>query len=241
MLSWIEFEKECLKNNFYTINNNSTKNIVFFGNCTIATIGFFLNQLLDKQYNIHFIISWLFEKKGLEKFNMESVNNIILNLLKSTDILLYHRHEKDYGINATKIRNQCKKDSIILEIPNFHLHLDQPNPELFHQSLLKLKSNIVNKSDFKEFDFVYYHYKTIRFFNTSVHPTHYLLFLLAKSIKFRLINDKKIINIQSYYNEQNKNQFKSIKEFVCLPGFIPFTKEILQITGIQDNAEYFDL
>ena len=240
MLSWEEFEKKCLNNHIYTINNNSNKNIVFFGNCTIAPIGFFLNYLTNKIYNIHFIISWLFEQKGFEKFDMNQVNLNIQNLLNSADVLIYHHHHKDYGIKATKIMNLCNKNTLQLIIPNLHFCFDAPNSELFQSSLSKLKNNILVRSDFKELEFVYTHYKSIRFFNTSVHPTHYLLFLLAKSIKYRLIKQAMIINIHSYYNEQNKIQFKNIKDFVCLPGFIPFTKEMHKITGILENADYFD-
>jgi hypothetical protein len=125
-------------------------------------------------------------------------------------------------------------------IPNLHFCFDAPTSELFQNSLSKLKTNIVERSDFKEFVFVSEYYKTIRFFNTSVHPTHYLLFLLAKSIKYKLIKEIKLINIHSYHNEKNKIQFKNIKEFVCLPGFEIFTKETHQITGIIENADYFD-
>ena len=240
MLSWIDFEKECLKNTIYTINNNSNKNIVFFGNCTIAPIGFFLNHLTNKNYNIHFIVSWLFQYKGFEKFDMLQVNNKIQHLLNSADVFIYHHHHKDYGVNATNIHHLCKKNIFILVIPNLHFCFDNPNSEIFYDSLWKLKTNITDRSDFKEFEFVHTHYKNIRFFNTPVHPTHYLLFLLAKSIKYKLVHENKEINIQSYYHPQNKNEFKSIQETVCLPGFIPYTKEIREITNIVENADYFD-
>lgn len=240
MLSWEDFEKECMKNNIYTIDNKSCKNIVFFGNCNIAPIGFFLNELMHKHYNIHFIVSWLFQQKGFEKFNMRQVNITIQKLVYSADILVYHHHQKDYGIEANKITNLCNKNTLQLIIPNLHFCFDAPSSELFQKSLSKLKSNIAVRSDFKEFTFVCEYYKNIRFFNTSVHPTHYLLFLLAKSIKFKLIKESKVINIQSYYNEQNKIQFKNIKNFVCLPGFVVFTKEMHDITGMIENADYFD-
>lgn len=245
MLSWEDFEKECIKKNIYTINNKSSKNIVFFGNCTIAPIGFFLNHLTNKQYNIHIIISWLFEKKGFEKFDMQKINSKIQELLNSADVLIYHNHHKDYGVKATKIQNLCNKKTNILVIPNLHFCFDAQNSDLFYESLWKLKTNITLRSDFKEFEFIYSHYKNIRFFNTSVHPTHYLLFLLAKSIKYKIIQEKenqeiKIMNIQSYYDEKNKNQFKNIKEVVVLPGFTPITKVIQQHTGILENADYFD-
>jgi phage terminase large subunit len=103
-----------------------------------------------------------------------------------------------------------------------------------------LKFNIEKKSNFEEFIFVYNNYKNIHFFNTCLHPTHYLLFLLAKSIIFKITNNSSKINLQSYHNIENRNQFKTIKDYVLLPGVIPITKEISQITGININVDHFD-
>jgi len=240
VITWEEFENECIKNIVYTIDNESNKNIILFGNCTIAPIGFFLNELMNKKYNIHFIVSWLFELKGFEMFNMELVNNKIQNLLNKANIVLYQNHHKDYGIQATQILSHCNQQSRKYLLPNFHFCFDAPNIDLFNESLDKFKANLIIGSDFKELEFIIDNYKSIRFFNTSVHPTHYLLFLLSKCIEYKIMNQSKIIDIQSYFDENNKNQFKNMNNYIYLPGFLPYTNEIEQITGIDINADYFD-
>ena len=241
MIHWTVFEEECVKKIIYTIDNHSKKNIVFFGNCAIAPIGFFLNYLLHKNYNIHFIVSWLFEKNGYQNFDMNLVNNKIGNILFEADYLFYHHHNKDYGIHACEIFKKCNPKTVCFSIPNFQLSFDAVDTASFHDSLKILKNNILNESDFKEYIFVCEHYKIIRFFNTKFHPTHYLLFLLAKSIKYKMINIIKLMDLETYYDTLTQKQFKSIKELVVLPGFVKMTKEITQITGIQENAHYIDV
>jgi len=240
MISWIDFENECVKKTIYTIDNQSRKNIVFFGNCAIAPTGFFLNYLLHKNYNIHFIVSWIFENSGFEKFDMNMVNNKIQKVLLEADYLFYHVHNKDYGVHASEIFKKCNPKTICFSIPNLQLFFDKVDSNSFQRSLEKLKKSILKESDFKDFNFVCENYKNIRFFNTNFHPTHYLLFLLAKSIKYKMINKISPIVLDTYYDTLTQKQFKSIKECVVLPGFVEMTKEISQITGIQENADYID-
>jgi hypothetical protein len=204
MISWEVFEEECVKKTIYTIDNNSRKNIVFFGNCAIAPTGFFLNNLLNKNFNIHFIVSWLFEKNGYEKFNMNLVNNKIEKVLLKADYFFYHIHNKDYGVNACEIYKKCNPKTIVFSIPNFQLSLDAVNKDSFQRSLEKLKNNILKESDFKDFIFVCENYKNIQFFNTNYHPTHYLLFLLAKGIKYKIINKMEPIVLKNYYDIINQ-------------------------------------
>lgn len=240
MIPWTVFEEECVKKTIYTIDNHSKKNIVLFGNCAIAPVGFFLNKLLHTNFNIHFIVSWIFENTGYEKFDMNMVNKKIENVLLQADYFFYHYHNKDYGVHASEIFKKCSPKTICFSIPNLQLSFNAVDIDSFQRSLEKLKKNILNYSDFKDFIFVCENYKNIRFFNTNYHATHYLLFLLAKSIKHKIIKKKKLINLETYYNELNQKQFKSITECVILPGFIGITKEITRITGIQENAHYFD-
>ena len=240
MISWIDFENECVKKTIYTIDNHSKKNIVFFGNCAIAPTGFFLNYLLHKNFNIHFIVSWLFEKNGYENFDMNMVNNKIQKVLLEADYLFYHVHNRDYGVHACEIFKKCNPKTICFSIPNLQLFFDNVDTNSFQRSLGKLKKSILIESNFKDFIFVYENYKNIRFFNTNFHATHYLLFLLAKSIKYKIINNIMHINVGTYYDIQTQKQFKSMKECVILPGFVEMTKEISQITGIQENAHYVD-
>jgi hypothetical protein len=239
MISWIDFENDCIQNTIYTINNNADKHIVFFGNCHIAPTGFFLNVLTNKQYNIHFIISWLFEKNGLQNFDMNLINKKIQEKMKDADIFLYHEHHRDFGIHANSIKNFLKPTALSFILPNFQLSFHQLNSDVFHYSLNLLKHSI-ETSNFKEFLFIYDNIKSIQFFNTDLHPTHFILFLLAKSIKFKINKMKDTIGFQSYYAVQNRNQFKNMKQFVELPGFIPINSEINRTTDIDINSEHFD-
>ena len=236
MIPWTVFEEECIRKTIYTIDNHSKKNIVFFGNCAIAPTGFFLNYLLNKNFNIHFIVSWLFEKNGFEKFDMNMVNNKIQKVLLEADYLFYHHHKRGYGVHACEIKKKCNPKTICFTIPNFQLFFDAVDKASFQRSFEIFKNSILNESDFKDFIFVYENYKNIRFFNTNFHPTHYLLFLLAKSIKFKIINKISPITLDTYYDIPTQKQFKSITEFVVLPGFVEITKEISQKTDIQENA-----
>lgn len=240
MIPWTVFEEECVKKTIYTIDNHSKKNIVLFGNCAIAPTGFFLNKLLHKNFNIHFIVSWLFENSGFEKFDMNMVNNKIQQVLFEADYLFYHVHNRDYGVHACDIFKKCNPKTICFSIPNLQLFFDKVDTNSFQRSLEKLKKSILKESNFKDFIFVCENYKNIRFFNTNYHATHYLLFLLAKSIKYKIINNTTPTNLDTYYEILNQKQFKSIKECVILPGFVEITNEITQITGIQKNAHYID-
>jgi len=102
-MDWLDFESILLDKNIHTLNNNSKKNIVLFGSCHMATIGYILNKLLNYKYNIHIIISWFFENKGVEKFDMNSINNRITDLVSNCDIFIYHLHINDYSVNAVKL------------------------------------------------------------------------------------------------------------------------------------------
>ena len=83
MIEWIDFEKKMDLYPYFMIDNKSKQNIVLFGNCHVATMGYFLSYLLDKKYNIYIIISWYCDKVGLDKFDMTKVNNKILDILQN--------------------------------------------------------------------------------------------------------------------------------------------------------------
>lgn len=247
MIQWEDFENKLIKSFFYKINNNSKKKIVLFGNCHVATIGFFLNYLFNKQYDIFIIISWFFDKIGYDQFNMETVNNKITNLLSKCDIFIYQKHIKSYGINADIIDDLVKNQSIKIKIPNLRLIFNSEIKEDYYLSVNMLKESIIN-SDFKELYFIIEKLTEIQFFNTPDHPTHYLLYLLAKSIKYfiyckynstaKLIY--KPITIQDYYSSKNRISFKKIENYVILPGCLKITDSIMINTGIKSDSEYFD-
>jgi hypothetical protein len=87
MEQWPDFENGLFEKHIHTINNKSTKNIVLFGSCHMSTIGYMLNKLLNYEYNIHIIISWFFNDKGIENFDMYNINNRIKhNIIKKMTI-----------------------------------------------------------------------------------------------------------------------------------------------------------
>lgn len=240
MIEWLEFQEKISRGSFHTINNNSKKNIVLFGNCHVATIGYILNILLYSNFNIHIIISWYCEKKGYQHFDMEEINNKIKCLVFSSDIFIFQSHVKDYGIDASQIHTFAGKQTKQIQIPNFRLVYNTLESYTFNASVEKLKNNIEN-SDFPDFIFIINNISNIIFFNTIDHPTHYILFLLSKSIFNKITKYKYIpMTIGGYYDMENKKFFKLLNNYVVLPGKDDITEEISSVTGISINADYFD-
>lgn len=238
MIIWDNFENQLLDKPYTTINNASRKSIVLFGNCHIATIAYFLNYLTNYQYNIHIIISWYCDNLGLEKFNMIEINNQIYSFLENCDILIFQKHIKNYGVNATNIDTMANKLALKMQIPNLRLDYNINNESKYKRSLEILDYNIVN-SDFPDFLFLVQH-KNIHFFNTAEHPTHYVLYLLSKYAYFKILGLQKSISIADYYSIENRNHYKSIKQIICLPGKILINEDITKVTGILIDAECFD-
>jgi hypothetical protein len=143
MIQWEDFEKILIKSFYYKIDNNCKKKIVLFGNCHVAPIGFFLNELFKKQYNIYIIISWVFDKIGYSKFNMDIVNRKINNLISKCDIFIYQKHIKNYGINADIIDDLVKNQIIKIKIPNLRLDFNTNiKEERYH--IISFKVIVVN-------------------------------------------------------------------------------------------------
>lgn len=238
MITWDKFENQLLDKPYFTIDNASRQSIVLFGNCHVAPIAYFLNYLTNCQYNIHIIISWYCDKSGFEKFNMLEINNKIHSFLGNCDILIFQKHIKNYGINATNIENMTNNLAIKIQLPNLRLDYTANDQSTYKRSVEILDYNIVN-SDFPDFAFLL-EYKNIHFFNTPEHPTHYILYLLARFMYFKIIGENKIIDITEYHNIENRDNFKKIKNYVYLPGKEPITEEMNAITGILVDAECFD-
>jgi hypothetical protein len=127
-----------------------------------------------------------------------------------------------------------------IQIPNMRLDYHTLNKNDFDHSLERLEHSIKN-SDFSDFSFICKSISDIQFFNTPEHPTHYIMFLIAKSIISKINNDKyENMSIASYQNPKNKERFKKLEKYVLLPGRVIITEEISKITNISMNAEYFD-
>ena len=231
---------ELLKNKFcISLNNKSSKNIVFFGNCQIIPMAHYLNSI-TKEYNIHIILSWLFQKEGYDNFDMVAVNNKISSLIIHCEVFIYHKHIGDYGIGANIIENIVPKKATKIQIPNLQLHYNNSNTDAFYNSLNILKYSI-ETSDLKNFIFMYNKYKQIRFFNTNEHPTHFILYLMALQLYHSITKTQIKIRLQDYYSEENREQFKKIIEHAILPGNEPITHEIHKITKICIDVDYFDI
>jgi hypothetical protein len=236
-MDWSDFENILGQQHIYKINNNSAKSIVLFGSCHMSTIGFMINRLLNYEYNIYIILSWFFESKGIQNFNMEKINNSIQNCISNCDVLIYHTHIKDYGVYASKILSFTNQKCLKLCVPNYRLDYTKSANE-FNNSLHILDYNIQH-SDFTEFKFIVDNYKEIIFFNIPEHPTHYLLFLQSEFITNKILKNGQTITIGNYYDPKNRNYFKDFK-YVILPGRQTITDEINMNTNISKNAEYFD-
>ena len=191
-------------------------------------------------HNIFIIISWFCDRKGFDHFNMEKVNNRILHILQNCcDIFLYQQHIHDYGVCASYIETLVNKNAIIYKLPNLRLTFNSLTKKEYDRSLEILIYNI-EQSHFPHFRFVIDYINHIRFFTTTEHPTHYLLYLLAKDIARKISNSNSLISMNDYHNPVNQSEFKTQTEYVFLPGFDEITPEISQITGIDTNASYFN-
>lgn len=240
MIQWNEFEDKIKENPYIIIDNNSSKNIVLFGNCHIATIGYILNELLNNKYNVYIIISWYCDKMGVTNFNMENINNNISKIIHNCDIFLFQKHIKDYGVNASCIEKFVNNKTKVLQIPNLRLVFDTLDKNIFVRSLEILEYNIQH-SDFPDLQCIVDNIYKIQFFNIPEHPTHYILFLITKFIIRKIFIPEYIpFNINDYYSLQNRNQFKKLVNYVILPGKKQITSEISNVTGIYTNPEYFD-
>jgi len=237
-MDWTDFENDLLNKHIHTIDNNSKKNIVLFGSCHMSTIGYMVNSLLNYEYNIHIIISWFFKKTGIEKFDMGTINLRIFNLVSNCDVFIYHVHINDYDVNATLLPSLVTDNCLKLIVPNYRLDYTTNDLNLFNESFKILKYHI-EVSSFPELQFVIDNYKDIMFFNTTDHPTHYLLFLQSEYIVNKILKNRQTISIGNYYDKKNRTYFKVLK-YVILPGRETINDSISNISGIRLDADYFD-
>lgn len=240
-MEWLTFTNDLKNNPIHTINNNSHKSIVLFGSCHMSTIGYMLNKLLNYEYNIYIIISWFFQKKGIENFDMYDINYRIANIVSECDVFIYHLHLNEYHVNATTLISLVDDNSLKLMVPNYRLDYTNNN---YSKSLDILNFGIEISNFSEEFNFLIKYHKNVMFFNTTNHPTHYLLFLQSQCIKNKILNNGETINIESYFDENNRyyylNEFKKCNNFIVLPGREHITNKISLDTGIDTKSDYFD-
>jgi len=240
-MEWGDFFDELATNanNIHLINNNSSQNIILFGSCHLSTIGYMLNELFQHKYNIYIIISWYYKNTGYTQFDMVSIKENIKTIVSKSHIFIYMKHYSDYGIDANNIEKYVSNKALKLRVPNLKLVYNK-NEEEYLNSLKIIKYSIED-SDFKEFDFIVKQHKEYIFFNTIDHPTHYILYLLTKSIQQKIIGEHFFTGdngMSEYLNLTNKKEYTDMKnKFVILPGNDDINYEI---TGILKNAVYFD-
>lgn len=249
MIEWNIVEEHFKQHLFYNLNNNKSETIIMFGNCHFLPIAFFLNINLKYKYNIVVILSWFYEKTFNDD-QLEEINNKINFYLQKSNYFIYQNHNKNYKVNADNIISKLPANCVIINIPNLILdcfHFDS------NQKIENCKNNYLDsqnklyktifKSDFPNFMFVYDNLKTICFFNTKYHPTHYLLYLLTKNIYYKITKLPIDINLNHYYDINMRTEFLKINfsEFINLPEKWEFNEFDYKINNFLPNQDYFDI
>ena len=209
----------------------------------MTTIGFYLNLLINKKYNIHIIISYIATKKN--QFTV-SERYKIWRTIQNSDYFIYQKHNNNFGIKASNIHKFANKVKIL--IPNLQLYytdlygkpieLDKLK-ETFAKSYEISKKNI-QCSDFNNFMFVLDNFRNIRFFDTPTHPTLYLLYLLSLQIHSKMIGNAYNFKLDDYYLHKNDDTFLQ-GETVTLCSSWPYKIEECEAININLNSEYYSL
>ena len=133
--------------------------------------------------------------------------------------------------------------NMILDCFHFDPNLEiNKNREDYQNSLSKLTDSIL-KSDFPNFIFVVNNIKSIRFFNTKYHPTHYLLYLLSIDLYNLITFNKHFIMVNHYNSPKLRNFFLNLdyKEFINLPEKWSFNDYDYNVNDFNKNQNYFDI
>jgi hypothetical protein len=150
------------------------------------------------------------------------------------------KHNNDYGVNADVLEQYVNQNTLVLKIPNLRLTYVTDSREEYLNSVEILRHSI-QESDFKDFDYIVKNHRNHLFFNTNDHPTHYLLYLLSRSILNKICKIKSTDCMIDYFNLDYRNHFLQLnRNYVILPGREIISEKINQITEISCNAEHFD-
>lgn len=249
MINWKIVEEHFKIHTFYHIDNKKSKTMVLFGNCHLLPVAYFFNIITKYQYNIIVILSWFYERtfSGEQLIN---VNKKIRNLIITCDYLIYQKHFKSYQIDADVIQDKVNPDCKVIKFPNlildcFHFDCNIPidqNRDTFHTSVRKLTESIM-ASDFRNFIFIVNNLKSIRFFNTKYHPTHYLLYLLSIDL-YNLINLHTNNILLNHYNSSKLRKLFlnfDYNEFINLPDKWSYNEYDFRINDFNKNQDYFDI
>lgn len=238
-MEWTEYMNYLKNDYFHYINNRREQTIVLFGSCHLSTIGYMLNKFTNYQYNIYIITSWYFKYQGYD-FDMEYIRDRIQEIIKRSNVFIYMKHNNGYGVNADVVEEYVNQNTLVLKIPNLRLTYVTDSREEYLNSLESLKRSIQD-SDFKDFKYIIDNHRSHLFFNTNEHPTHYLLYLLSRSILNKICKISSKDSMSDYFNLDYRNHFLQLnRNYVILPGRENITEKINQITEISCDAEHFD-
>jgi hypothetical protein len=252
MINWEKLEEHLKINYFYEIDNNKSKNIVLFGNCHCLPIVYYLNNLLDNEYNFIVIISWYYQTT-FDKNELEDITSKIKNIINKCDILIMQKHCSSFEINASKIDEYVNDQCKIIIIPNFILDYlssksnilnnDLEEMKLIYNNSLLILCKSINESDFPNFLFIKNNINDITFFNTIYHPTHYVLYLLSKNIFYKIKKLNNNISLNDYWDNKTREEFYNINldGFVFLPGKHNMSEIHYKVTNISFGRDYFDI
>jgi len=243
-MDWNELYNDLVKNYVHRIARlNPTKRVVLFGNCHVAPIAYYLDSLSGHQWDVTIIVSWVFQFNGLSNYDMRQVNETIQAAIAKADLFVYQRHVQEFGVQADRIESFVKmNDAVIFVLPNLRLNFMANTTALFAESLQQLRHSI-ETSDFPEFLFVVEHIRHIRFFCTELHPTAYVLFLIAVAVRQKSRGATTVCNIDSYFDETLREEFLGMMmtNRVSLPGLEEITSSVTEITGIPCDVDSFGL
>ena len=237
-----DLQKVMIDDPIFEINNNSKRNIVLFGNCHVSVIGFYLNEILGKKYNIAIIFSSL---RNIWKPYTDAEKQKVWTKIEKSHYFVYQEHKEDYNINASSITKYANYFKIL--IPNLQLiFTDEYGKEIEDEQLqndfnksFQLCKQKIEKTKFKNFMFILENYKKIRFFTIPRHPTNYVLYLLSLQIANRIIGTNYVITLSEYHKHKNDKIFLE-SETVILGDIFPYKSEQCQLLGIDYNSEFYD-
>jgi hypothetical protein len=239
-MEWNDYMNNLKKDYFHYINNNRNQTMVLFGSCHLSSIGYMLNKFTNYQYNIYIVTSWYFKNEGYENFDMDYIRQRIQEMVQRSNVFIYMKHNNDYGVNADVLEQYVNQNTLVLKIPNLRLTYVTDSREEYLNSV-EILTHSIQESDFKDFDYIIENHRNYLFFNTNDHPTHYLLYLLSRSILNKICKIKSTDCMIDYFNLDYRNHFLQLnRNYVILPGREIISEKINQITEISCDAEYFD-
>lgn len=182
--------------------------IAFIGNCQIASLCFYFQQLPHD-----FDVKWLLYSdefkahfgEWIDKVKNKIDNyDIIFNEIKNSDVIVYQEicKEKSLFCNTETLQKNKKESCRLIKIPS--IHFDYAN---YKDSIKELnKREVMNKVDITVSD-IFLKYKNLRLMLTIHHPTTFL-FLKILNRLCRLLSIPTISKKKGHIFLQDDNYMK---------------------------------